>query len=312
MNVRSILAATAQTTVMFIAGLILPLLGQAIALFTPVPLILLFVRAGRREGMIALAASCAIVGFAGGWQTGAILFFSFGVMAIGTAEGMVRRWKPESAAVLGGMLPVIALSIVTAYYFSRMGKNPVVVIEEYLRSSMGEAAKLYTQMGLKEMSEALSTISDAFIHYLVRLIPGIAIATSVFQAACCYGLSKILISRKPGAAVPLIRTSFAQWHAPDVWVWGLIVALVLVLVPGETALFTGLNLAVVYFLIYLTQGAAVVDHYLRRARIQPFIRGVLHAIILALPTVVFVIALGIVDIWADFRKVRGPVLPPKS
>lgn len=312
MNLRSIIAAVAQTTTMFILGLIVPLLGQVIALFTPVPLILLFVREGRREAVIALAASCAIAGLAGGWQAGAILLFSFGIMAIGTAEGMRRQWKPESAVLLGGMLPVIALTVVTAYYFSRIEKNPVVVIEEYLRSSMGEAAKLYAEMGLKEMSDAMSSLSDTFIHYLVRLIPGIAIATSVFQAACCYGVSGILIQRKPGTATQVRTTSLARWHAPDVWVWGLIVALILVLVPGETALFTGLNLAAVYFLIYLTQGAAVVDHYLRKARIQPFIRGMIHAIVLALPSVVFVVALGVVDIWADFRKVRGPELPSQS
>jgi hypothetical protein len=41
---------------------------------------------------------------------------------------------------------------------------------------------------------------------------------------------------------------------------------------------------------------------------RPLVRGVVHTLILALPSIVFVIAAGIVDIWADFRKVRGPVL----
>ena len=52
---------------------------------------------------------------------------------------------------------------------------------------------------------------------------------------------------------------------------------------------------------------AIVDHYLRKARIQPFMRGMIHTLILALPSIVFVIALGMVDIWADFRKLRGPM-----
>jgi hypothetical protein len=58
--------------------------------------------------------------------------------------------------------------------------------------------------------------------------------------------------------------------------------------------------------VYLAQGAAIVEHYLLKAHIKPFIRGLIMALILAMPSIVFVIALGIVDVWADVRKVRGP------
>ena len=51
------------------------------------------------------------------------------------------------------------------------------------------------------------------------------------------------------------------------------------------------------------------EHYFRKAGIHTVVRGLLHAIILALPVVVCVMALGVVDIWADFRKVRGPIPP---
>ena len=312
MNYRQITIATIQTSGMFVAGLVIPLLGQLIILFAPVPLILLAVRNSRREGLIALIASCVLLGIVGGWQTAAVLFFSFGLMAFGVSEGMTRRWKPESASLLGGMLPVIVLAVVTLYYFGRVDKNPVLVLEEYLKSNLAEAAKLYTQLGLAEMASVISTISDTVIHYVVRLLPGITIATSVFQAACCYGISHSIIARRPGTAPALAPASLARWHAPDVWVWGLIAGLTLLVVPGETAYFAGLNLAIIYTVIYLTQGVAIVDHYLRKGRVQPFIRGLLHTIILALPSIVFVIALGIVDIWADFRKVRAPQEAAKS
>ena len=150
------------------------------------------------------------------------------------------------------------------------------------------------------------------MHTLVRLIPGITVATSVFQAACCYGLSRAIVLRRPGQALPnLNRTTLAQWHAPDVWVWGLIIGLTL-MVPNASVRWTGWNLAIVYAVVYLTQGVAIVDHYLRKGRIQPFMRGMIHTLILALPSIVFVIALGVVDIWADFRKLRGGVKTPEE
>jgi uncharacterized protein YybS (DUF2232 family) len=308
MNYRSALVAVVEAVGLYLSGFFIPVLGQALALFTPVPLIIVYVRNGKSEGLAALGISTGVVAFLAGWQVAALLLFSFGLMAAGTAEGMRRRWKPESAALLGGLLPVAVLGILAIYYFGHSGKNPVASVEAYLRGSIAEAARFYTSLGLAEMAAAVNTVTDTFVHYLVRLIPGIVIATSVLQAACCYGLSRLIISRKPGTAPAPSGVSLAAWHAPDAWVWGLIVALALIMVPNEPAKFAGWNLVILYAVVYLTQGIAIVEHYLRKARIQAVVRGLLHALILALPTVVFVIALGVVDIWADFRKVRWPLM----
>jgi len=307
MNYRPIIIATIQTIGLFVAGFAIPLLGQFVALFTPVPLILISMRNGKRDGLITLLASSAIVGILGGWMAGAILFFSFGLMALGTSEGMRRNLKPEQTSLLGGLLPVAALGLIAAFYFSLNNKNPVVLAEAYLRNSVAEAAKLYISMGLTEMAATATAVSDSFIHYLVRLIPGITITTSVMQAACCYGIARTIIARKPAADPATIQPSLVLWYAPDAWVWGLIAALTLIAVPQETARLLGWNLAILFLAIYLVQGDAIVEHYLRKAHIKTFARGLIHAFFLAMPSIVFIIALGVVDIWSDFRKVRGPI-----
>lgn len=306
MTFRQVLFAIIQTVGLFVAGFVIPVLGQAIALFTPVPLILIYC-GDRRKGLIALILSSAIIGILGGWNLAGVFLLSFGLMATGVSEGIRRRWRPESAALLGALLPLAVLLIVIAYYFYRIGKNPIGAIEEFLRNSLNDAGKVYTQLGFTELANAIAAVPDSFIYTIVRLIPGILIATTVFQAASCYGLSLYLMARKTKTAPATENSSFAAWHAPDVWVWGLIAGLTLIMIPGETAWFTGWNLAIIFAIVYLTQGVAIVDFYLKKARVQPFIRGLLHTVILALPSIVFVIALGIVDIWADFRKVRGPV-----
>jgi uncharacterized protein YybS (DUF2232 family) len=307
MNYRNTFLASAQTLGLFIAGFIIPVLGQALVLFTPVPIIVTYVRDGRAEGLMTLLATGAIVSALLGWHIAALLFFSFGLMAIGTAEGMHRRLRPESIVVLGGLLPIATAGIVLAYYLAHIGKNPVTILEGQLRGSIAEAAKLYSSLGLKEMSSMVTSVSDTFVHYLVRLAPGITIATSLVQAACCFGLARAAIQRKSGEVHLPSQPTLASWHAPDSWVWGLIAALALIMVPMEAARLTGLNCAIVFSVVYLVQGIAIVEHVLRKARIQAVTRGLIHALILALPTIVFVIALGVVDIWADFRKVRRAV-----
>ncbi|MCK9418434.1 MAG: YybS family protein [Nitrospirae bacterium] len=310
MNYRAILIATAQTLGLFVAGFVIPLLGQMLALFTPVPLILVYLRNGERAGFITLVASSLIMAVLGGWQAAAILFLSFGLMAIGTAEGMRRSLKPEQTSLLGGLLPIAVLAGIVVFYLVRVGKNPITEVEVYLREIITSSAKTYTTMGLTEMAAMVSSIPDNFIYYLSRLLPSITIATSVTQAACCFGIARAILLRKPGTEPLTAQPSLALWHAPDSWVWGLIAALALIVVPQETARLIGWNLAILFAVLYLVQGIAIVEHYLRKAGIRAFGRGLLLALILAMPSIVFVIALGIVDIWADFRKVRVPAAIP--
>ncbi|HEY6010361.1 MAG TPA: DUF2232 domain-containing protein [Nitrospirota bacterium] len=305
MNYRVLFIATLQTVGLFVAGGVIPLLGQAFALFTPVPLIVVSLRNSRKEGFMTLAAACGLVSLIGGWQAAAALFFSFGLMAIGIAEGMHRRMRPERTALLGGFLPIAVVGAALAIYLVKVGKNPFTEIDAYLREMIAAAAKTYTDLGLKEMASMISSIPESYLHYFSRLMPGITIATSVAQAAFCYGIARAIIARKQGMQPG--EVPFASWHAPDSWVWGLIAALAFIVVPREDVRLAGWNLAIVFAVVYLAQGSAIVDYYLRRARLKNFIRGLFIGLILAMPTIVFVIALGIVDIWADFRKVRGPV-----
>lgn len=306
MNYRSIFLASIQTVGLYAAGFIIPILGQALALFTPVPLILSYVRNGRKEGLVALGASSVLVLALGGWQAAAILLFSFGLMSIGISEGMRRQLKPERIALLGGLLPIAVLGAIVLFYFIRVGKSPVGAVEEYLRESITAAAAAYARMGLKEMAATVTSVTDTFIYYLTRLMPGITIATSVVQAACCYGVARVIIARKPETAAAAGRQPFAAWHAPDSWVWGLITTLVLIILPHETSRLFGWNLALLFAVVYVAQGAAIIEHYLLKTSLKPFIRGLIITLILAMPSIVFVIALGIVDIWADVRKVRKP------
>ena len=305
MNYRAILIATVQTLGLFVAGIIHPI-GQLLALFTPVPLILVSIRNGSADGLMTLAVSSVIMAVLGGWQAAAILVLSFGLMAIGTSEGMRRKWNPEQTSLLGGLLPVAVLAVIVVFYLVRVGKNPIMEVEAYLREIIANAAKTYTTMGFTEMAATISSISDPVIYYFARLLPGITIATSVLQAACCFVIARSMLMRNPVTEPAPAQTSLVSWHAPDSWIWGLIAALALIVVPQETARLTGWNIAILFAVLYLAQGSAIVEHYLRKAGIKALGRGLLLALILVMPSIVFVVALGIVDIWADFRKVRVP------
>ncbi len=306
MNFRRVVTAALLTIGLYAAGFIIPLLGQVLALFTPVPIILVYYRQGRRAGFAALAGAVVLAGVLGGWQIAAILLLSFGLMAIGTTEGLRRGLKPERIALLGGLLPVLAGTLIVGWYFLHTRTNPLTAVESYFRNSMAEAAKVYTDMGLPEVAAMVSAVSDTFVRSLIRLLPSIIITTSVMQAAFCYGLARVILGRRGELTAESLRVPFSSWHAPDAWVWGLIAALAMIAMPQEAAKFIGWNLAILLAVVYLAQGTAIADHYLKKGRMNMVVRGLIIILVLALPSMVFVIALGVVDVWADVRNVRGP------
>ncbi len=316
MPFRSILIAALQSAGLMIAGFLVPLLGQISFLIAPVPLILIMVREGRLPGMLAVGLATAIIAvLAGGQALFVVIFLSFGFMAMGLADGLRWRWKPEIAVIMGGILALMALVVVLAPFLQNAEKGPVAVTEEYLRTSITEAQQLYTQLGLTDVAQMMAQVTDTVVFYLVRLLPGIILAMTLLQAACCYGMARALILRKDPAATVLSEPTLATWHAPDSWVWGLIVTLGLVasgLITSTKGLsfFLGLNLALLYLIIYAVQGLSLVEFSLRKAKVGTIWRSLILTMIVALPVIVPVIALGVVDIWADFRKVRTPAPTP--
>jgi uncharacterized protein YybS (DUF2232 family) len=311
MPYRSILIAAVQAAGLTIAGFLVPVLGQIVVLFAPVPLITVTMREGRKAGIIAMGAAAALVAVIVSGQAVFVLFFlSFGLMAIGISEGMMRRLRPELAILAGGLLPLAALIVLLTPLLLKAGKNPITLTEDYLRTSITQAQQLYTQLGLADVAQMLASVSDKMIYYLVRLSPGLILTTTLFQALCCYGMARTILRRKDPGLPVLDKPSFAEWHAPDPWVWGLIttlglIASGLITKVDSVAFFVGLNLAFLYLLVYTAQGAALVEFWLRKMKIAVVWRSFAHTIILTLPPLIaVVIALGVVDIWADFRKVR--------
>ncbi|MEK6744312.1 MAG: DUF2232 domain-containing protein [Nitrospirota bacterium] len=311
MPFRSILTSALQSAGLMIAGFLVPVIGQITLLIAPVPLILIMVREGKLPGMLAVGLATAIIAvLAGGQAVFVVIFLSFGFMAMGLADGLRWRWKPENAVLIGAILTIVALVVVLTPFLSSTEKGLVTVAEDYLRTSLAEAQQLYTQLGLTEVAQMMAQVTDTVVYYLVRLLPGIILATTLLQAACCYGVARSLILRKDPAAAVLSEPSLAAWHAPDSWVWGLILTLGLVALPDVTIRFIGMNLALVFLLVYSVQGLALVEFTLRKAKVGTIWRSMILTFIVALPVIVPVIALGVVDIFADFRKVRTPAQTP--
>jgi uncharacterized protein YybS (DUF2232 family) len=305
MNYRSIAVATLQTIGLFVSGLFIPLL---VWMVTPVPLILSSVRNNRLHGLIALGLASAVIGVFSGIPVAAFLFLVFGFIAAGNTDGLLLQRKPEVAILMGALPSAVIAGIATAYYYAKTGRSPFAEIETYILGQRDTTATLYSGLGFHEVAAAVSSIPDSSIHYFVLLLPCIVTLMLISIAVCSYLVSRALLIRKPGSGPTLAPLAYGAWHAPDIWVWGLIAALSLFLIPDDTAKIIGWNFLIIFAALYLVQGVALMDHFMKeKMHVHAAVRILIHSIILSLPSILFVIAIGVIDIWADFRKLRTPV-----
>ncbi len=309
MNFRPIFIATVQMVGLFLSGIFIPLLPW---LFTPVPLILIYVRNSKMEGLTVLGIACLIISLLGGWYILFFFLFIFNLIAISIGEGLLRQWKPELSIAGGALLPVLAIGSVAGYYFVHRGENPLPVIERFILEQRDEAVKLYGSHGFNEITAAISSIPDVSFHYFSLMLPCLLILIVATIAACSYATAKVIILRNPGASPRIESTPLALWYAPDAWIWGLIGALICIMMPNELARFLlGWNIAVLFAIVYFVQGAALVDYFLKlKLHMRPFARILIHIVVLALPPLIAgTIVFGIIDVWADFRRLRKPATP---
>jgi uncharacterized protein YybS (DUF2232 family) len=93
------------------------------------------------------------------------------------------------------------------------------------------------------------------------------------------------------------------WKAPEKLVWVLIAGGGMLLATETSLTIVGMNLLILCSLLYLFQGMAIVVFFFRRKGIPPFFRWLIYGLILIQQyMLVFIIALGLFDLWVDFRK----------
>jgi uncharacterized protein YybS (DUF2232 family) len=147
----------------------------------------------------------------------------------------------------------------------------------------------------------LGAAVDRMADFMRRVYPGMVVLVSGLLLLALTGFLTAISKgyyRMPGP-------TFAEWKAPEVLVWVLIVCGFTVVFATGTAQTVALNLLVVLLPVYFLQGLAVIDHFFRRKAFSPVLRVLGYMMVtLVNPLPMFVAGIGVFDLWIDFRKPR--------
>lgn len=291
-----------------LVGGMIPIAGSVFSLLTPLPLILLSLRAGR--GMALFGVFAVGLGVAGLLGPGHAWFFyiQFGLPAMVLAETIRRRWAPEVSVAVGSLTVVAGALVGLLMLAVSAGGSMLDFLMHRLDIAVRDAMELYAKMGVPpDEVGPLFGSGEEMRTFLLTTSPGLFMAAALLSTSANFFLARR--GAEDGAVAGRLGAGFT-WRVPDWLVWVVIGSGVLLLSGLPIAKEIGFNGLLVMTAIYFLQGLAIAVFWIRRLRLSPFV-GFLGIVLLLLqPLLLLLVTLvGLFDIWVGFRRYSLPRSP---
>jgi len=303
------------STFSLLSVVLLPLLGAMVIVLTPLPVLFYFAKFGRFGGGVVFGVSLAlallIVRFINPNILFPLLFFIFvGATGMMLAEVLRRSLSIEKTL----MVPLAALLTCSGCLLlieaNQTGQPPWQLIENFTSNSIRENIKLYEQLDLS--SEQIALLKDHAGQIA-------ALLTRIFPAIFLVGTGliiwlNILAARFPFQRYGLHYPDFGDltcWKAPEKMVWLLIGTGGMLFIPLVVVKYAGMNLLIICLFVYLCAGLSIIGYFFKIKRVTIFFKILFYVLILIQQyLLLFVMVLGLFDLWADFRKLIKPAQDP--
>jgi len=288
--------------VLFLATSLIPIIGIALSIFTPLPLILLSLRRGPLGGAMGLLFLFLLLHFSSSFPRAISFLLEFGGVALVLGEGIRREWRSERAVLLATLCGGAGTFLLLISYMVRLRVGLSGLIGKQVLGRLQEIRGVFERMGPSPIS--WSSLQDFFL----QSYPALLFLSILFGATLNYYLAQRIRgsgrSEAKRSSVP-----FSSWSIPDSWVWGFILALLFYLLPDPYKR-VGLNLLLAFLGLYLLQGIAISSSLFRRWRLPVALRIPIYLLSFMQPFLLFFFAgIGIFDVWVNFRKVPDVVGP---
>jgi uncharacterized protein YybS (DUF2232 family) len=291
------------TAILFALCFMIPPAGIVLCLLVPFPAIYSRFRTGR--GTEALVVMCAtfLTALLFNPQTAMFYLIQFGLISTLIPEMLARGLgATRTIAWTTAMTLLVCILVIAGFAYSE-GQNVHQGIAELIRESFNKAVSYYEARGFKgddlaAVKKTLTVASDLFS----RTYPAFA---TVFIIAVA-GFNVLLTGRYCRRFEGFVETGeFKDFKNPDFLVWFLIASGFSMLSDSQMLTTPALNMLVILALLYFIQGMAIVLTLIDRNSQARLLRTAFYLLLIFQPYVAApVVALGIFDLWGDFRTPR--------
>jgi len=309
--IKSFLPALFFTMVLFLSGVAIPLVGFLLIPLVPQPALALGLKQGKGYGVALLLIVTLVLFFVSGKEL-ALGFSLLALLAVLLTLSFGRGWSIESV-VVGTAAGMLAAAFGFLWYFFGSLSALQLVLRAALRENLEISLKVYEQVGFSgEGLEALRERAPQIIDMVLQMMPALAFAG--FVAAILINLFFLYRRFPDHSSFFAASGDIREWKAPEPLIWGFILSGFSLFFPaGEVVKALALNVFLVTAVFYFLQGLAIVAYYFHRKNIPYFLRSLAYVLIVFEQLfTLFVVGLGLFDLWGDFRRLNKKDLNPSQ
>ena len=296
-----------------IGTVIAPGLGIMLSLFTPAPLILLYLQHGKSAGLISVGAVVILLAWMVGMEAAMGFAAAYALVVILLAEGIRFQLAPEKTIGVAALSATVLSGVLLWMAVSGEDQSLLTFFESQLQVSANEYLKALKEAGTPEDElQFMQGVAERYTPMMARALFAVLAVGSLITAVLNYVLVRALWLRfYPRSYFQDAAPN--QWMLPDPMVWGFI-ASAAALFLGEGALtLVGMNVFIVMLALYFFQGLAIASSILSAKRAHPAIAVLVYLLVFTQPLLMgLVIGLGLFDVWIDFRKIRPQAGQPEE
>ena len=293
-----VLLAVLVSAGLYTAGFTLTPYTGLLLLVVPFPGLILAARAPLACGLWLLLTS-GVVGFGLGADAAAAFVLLLGLPTCAVAAGLHQGWTVERTVLAGLATWSFAVASLALLAYGDLA-TLITAVREQLTHGFDVALSTYGSLGAPESTLATAAAERAtMIETLLGVLPAIVVLCGALMI-----IINVVLLRNWFTTVP--EVDLRLWRTPDALIWALIAAGFMMFVPWRPIGVLARNCFLVLLGCYFCQGLAIVSYFLERLRLPRGLR-VAGYLLIALQHILagIVLALGIFDLWGNFRRLSA-------
>jgi len=300
---RALIEAALMATIssfFVISFIYIPFLALLLILL-PVPFLVLATRHGNRYVVFSFLITSIIVGALTGIIYPIFIVLLFGPMTLVMGYFLKRQANPYRVIGLGTLISVFSIFIVVQLVDWVAG---IYLIDELILMLQ---SVIDHQIGALENMDIQAISREELLSYLVIIIPGAFVVQSLLICFLNYYMTAAVLKRLGIDQQELPEFSNFRW--PGNIVLGSFIIFILTFatqfIEGIYAQTLLTNITLIFSFVFFLQGIAFISFFIKKTRVNKFIRMVILGVIVILsPLLTIVAIMGLVDALFDMRNLK--------
>ncbi len=303
------------STLAFLAASIIPLVGALLLIITPLPIVYYYFRAGRLQGFAIFFTSfflvSAVLTFSGSVASLPFLLLT-GSLGLFISEIFRRNYSIERTVIYPVAVVLLLWCSFIVFQSLSAGEDPWRLVEDYIGSNVQESIRFYAQMDLPtEQIDFLKENVKQITAFFANIFPALVLVSASFIVWVNILAAKEIFQKK-GMWSPDFG-DLARWKTPERLIWLFIAAVGMLLAPVAWVNIIGLNVVIVCLFAYLLQGLSIISFLFKTRNVHRTFRIFCYFLIFVQQYMLLLLAaVGVFDLWVDFRRFIKPVTNPTS